>query len=102
MKRCVHGCARVHAGVDTCYRRTARHLAPSTGLLRRPSDPVIVVPQDYYRRYKVCLKHASSPMVMLRGIPQRFCQQCGTFHPIGEFDADKRCVSPAHLLTRLA
>ena len=50
-------------------------------------------PQDYYRRYKVCLKHASSPMVMLRGIPQRFCQQCGTFHPIGEFDADKRCCS---------
>ena len=54
--------------------------------------------QDYYRRYKVCLKHASSPMVMLRGIPQRFCQQCGTFHPIGEFDADKRCASGLSLL----
>ena len=31
-------------------------------------------------------------MVMLRGLPQRFCQQCGTFHPISEFDADKRCA----------
>lgn len=51
--------------------------------------------QDYYRRYKVCLKHATSPEVTVRDISQRFCQQCGTFHPVSEFDADKRCALSA-------
>ena len=64
------------------------------------APPICACSQDYYRRYKVCLKHASSPVVMLRGLPQRFCQQCGTFHPISEFDADKRCASAAPTVRR--
>ena len=34
---------------------------------------------------------------MKEGIPQRFCQQCGRFHHLDEFDGDKRscrCVRP--------
>lgn len=48
--------------------------------------------QDYYRRYKVCQAHASDPCVVVRGVQSRFCQQCGTFHEVSEFDLDKRCV----------
>ena len=46
--------------------------------------------KDYYRRYKVCQAHASDPCVIVRGSQQRFCQQCGTFHGVSEFDLDKR------------
>ncbi len=52
--------------------------------------------KDYYRRYKVCQAHASDPCVVVRGAQQRFCQQCGTFHAVSEFDLDKRCA-PASL-----
>lgn len=50
----------------------------------------LVDEKDYYRRYKVCHTHATQPAVMVRGVQQRFCQQCGTFHTIGDFDQDKR------------
>lgn len=52
----------------------------------------LVDEKDYYRRYKVCHAHAVEPSVMVRGAAQRFCQQCGTFHAITDFDQDKRCV----------
>lgn len=30
----------------------------------------------YYSRHKVCCMHSKSPMVIVGGLEQRFCQQC--------------------------
>lgn len=30
----------------------------------------------YYSRHKVCGMHSKSPMVIVAGLEQRFCQQC--------------------------
>ncbi|ONK54852.1 uncharacterized protein A4U43_UnF10520 [Asparagus officinalis] len=44
----------------------------------------------YYGRHKVCGMHSKSPMVLVAGLEQRFCQQCSRFHQLPEFDQDKR------------
>ncbi|KAK1367454.1 squamosa promoter-binding-like protein 9 [Heracleum sosnowskyi] len=46
--------------------------------------------KSYYSRHKVCGKHSKSPMVVVSGIQQRFCQQCSRFHQLPEFDQEKR------------
>lgn len=33
----------------------------------------------YYCRHKVCGLHSKSPMVIVAGLQQRFCQQCSRF-----------------------
>uniref|UniRef100_A0A0E0MFM6 SBP-type domain-containing protein n=1 Tax=Oryza punctata TaxID=4537 RepID=A0A0E0MFM6_ORYPU len=32
--------------------------------------------RDYHRRHKVCEAHAKTPVVVVAGQEQRFCQQC--------------------------
>ncbi|KAL8138173.1 hypothetical protein V2J09_004174 [Rumex salicifolius] len=44
----------------------------------------------YHRRHKVCEFHAKAPLVILSGLPQRFCQQCSKFEEVAEFDDTKR------------
>ncbi|KAK9725707.1 hypothetical protein RND81_05G163800 [Saponaria officinalis] len=44
----------------------------------------------YYSRHKVCGMHSKSPLVVVSGIQQRFCQQCSRFHQLAEFDQGKR------------
>ncbi|QCE05203.1 Transcription factor [Vigna unguiculata] len=44
----------------------------------------------YYSRHKVCAMHSKSPMVIVAGLEQRFCQQCSRFHLLSEFDQGKR------------
>ncbi|KAJ0965082.1 hypothetical protein J5N97_026220 [Dioscorea zingiberensis] len=44
----------------------------------------------YYSRHKVCGMHSKSPMVIVAGLEQRFCQQCSRFHLLPEFDQGKR------------
>ncbi|KAH6825807.1 hypothetical protein C2S53_008012 [Perilla frutescens var. hirtella] len=44
----------------------------------------------YYCRHKVCGVHSKSPMVIVAGLEQRFCQQCSRFHQLPEFDQGKR------------
>ncbi|XP_039130354.1 squamosa promoter-binding-like protein 17 [Dioscorea cayenensis subsp. rotundata] len=44
----------------------------------------------YYSRHKVCGMHSKSPMVIVAGLEQRFCQQCSRFHQLPEFDQGKR------------
>nr|AGI62053.1 SQUAMOSA promoter-binding-like 5 [Erycina pusilla] len=46
----------------------------------------------YYSRHKVCGMHSKSPMVIVSGLEQRFCQQCSRFrfHLLKEFDQGKR------------
>ncbi|WOL17955.1 squamosa promoter-binding-like protein 16 [Canna indica] len=46
--------------------------------------------RDYHRRHKVCEVHSKTPVVMVRGQEQRFCQQCSRFHLLVEFDEVKR------------
>eukprot|EP00898_Chlorokybus_atmophyticus_P008419 jgi/Chlat1/8579/Chrsp82S07966 len=46
--------------------------------------------KDYYRRHRVCDRHATEPAVLTNGSMQRFCQQCSRFHALVEFDGDKK------------
>ncbi|EFN59367.1 hypothetical protein CHLNCDRAFT_19177, partial [Chlorella variabilis] len=42
------------------------------------------------QRYRVCEKDALAEAVLQDGQLQRFCQQCGRFHPLSFFDATMR------------
>lgn len=46
--------------------------------------------KEYHSRYKICEAHLKASLVIKDGRPQRFCQQCGKFHDIAEFDGEKR------------
>ncbi|MQM13218.1 hypothetical protein Taro_046142 [Colocasia esculenta] len=46
--------------------------------------------REYHRRHKVCEVHSKTPVVMVHGQEQRFCQQCSRFHLLVEFDEGKR------------
>ncbi|XP_055823771.1 squamosa promoter-binding protein 1-like [Solanum dulcamara] len=46
--------------------------------------------KQYHKRHKVCEYHAKSHVVVVAGLPQRFCQQCSRFHELTEFDESKR------------
>ncbi|KAI4331007.1 hypothetical protein MLD38_029239 [Melastoma candidum] len=46
--------------------------------------------KDYHRRHKVCEIHSKASKALVRGILQRFCQQCSRFHALQEFDEGKR------------
>ncbi|CAL9753944.1 unnamed protein product [Musa acuminata subsp. burmannicoides] len=46
--------------------------------------------REYHRRHKVCEAHSKTPVVMVGGREQRFCQQCSRFHLLVEFDEVKR------------
>lgn len=45
---------------------------------------------EYNRKYWVCAAHAHANSVLLNGCEVRFCQQCGRFHPMGEFGEGRR------------
>lgn len=49
--------------------------------------------KEYYQRYRICEEHLKLSSLLKDGVPQRFCQQCGRFHLVSEFDGDKRWVS---------
>lgn len=46
--------------------------------------------REYHRRHRVCERHSKTPVVIIGGREQRFCQQCSRFHSLGEFDEVKR------------
>ena len=46
--------------------------------------------KEYHNRYKICQYHLKIPSIIREGNKQRFCQQCGRFHNLNEFDGDKR------------
>ncbi len=48
----------------------------------------LLVPQVFTRR--VCSTAVQVPSIMRDGVLQRFCQQCGRFHHLSEFDGAKR------------
>ena len=45
---------------------------------------------EYYQRYRICKEHLRTAALLVDGVPQRFCQQCGKFHDLDAFDGDKR------------
>ncbi|WOL03341.1 hypothetical protein Cni_G12061 [Canna indica] len=46
--------------------------------------------KGYHRRHRVCLRCASASAVVLDGGSKRYCQQCGKFHMLSDFDEGKR------------
>eukprot|EP00252_Welwitschia_mirabilis_P005426 TRINITY_DN15905_c0_g1_i1.p1 TRINITY_DN15905_c0_g1~~TRINITY_DN15905_c0_g1_i1.p1 ORF type:complete len:875 (-),score=133.42 TRINITY_DN15905_c0_g1_i1:322-2946(-) len=46
--------------------------------------------KGYHRRHRVCLSCANAPTVTLGNVLQRYCQQCGKFHVLPDFDEGKR------------
>jgi len=45
---------------------------------------------SFCRRYRICPYHAGLPGMILGGKIVRFCQQCGRFQPIGDFEGNKK------------
>ncbi|KAK7303179.1 hypothetical protein RJT34_14081 [Clitoria ternatea] len=46
--------------------------------------------KGYHRRHRVCLRCANAATVSLHGEAKRYCQQCGKFHVLSDFDEGKR------------
>ncbi|PRQ39023.1 putative transcription factor SBP family [Rosa chinensis] len=46
--------------------------------------------KGYHRRHRVCLACANATTVVLGGETKRYCQQCGKFHVLSDFDEGKR------------
>lgn len=44
----------------------------------------------YSQRYKVCEYHLKVDCIMRNGVRSRFCQQCGRYQPLEDFDDTKR------------
>ncbi|KAK4795650.1 hypothetical protein SAY86_027976 [Trapa natans] len=46
--------------------------------------------KGYHRRHRVCLCCANATSVIMDGETKRYCQQCGKFHILSDFDEGKR------------
>ncbi|CAN0856058.1 Squamosa promoter-binding-like protein 7 [Linum grandiflorum] len=46
--------------------------------------------KGYHRRHRVCLQCANATAVQIDGETKRYCQQCGKFHLLPDFDEGKR------------
>ncbi|KAH6816544.1 hypothetical protein C2S51_021364 [Perilla frutescens var. frutescens] len=46
--------------------------------------------KGYHKRHRVCLNCAHAAAVVLDGESKRYCQQCGKFHLLSNFDEGKR------------
>ncbi|KNA24900.1 hypothetical protein SOVF_011410 [Spinacia oleracea] len=46
--------------------------------------------KGYHRRHRVCLVCANASSVLIDGQSKRYCQQCGKFHVLSDFDEGKR------------
>ncbi|KAE8736012.1 Squamosa promoter-binding-like protein 7 [Hibiscus syriacus] len=46
--------------------------------------------KGYHRRRRICLRCANSSTVLIDGETKRYCQQCGKFHLLSDFDEGKR------------
>ncbi|KAG2440884.1 hypothetical protein HXX76_003738 [Chlamydomonas incerta] len=48
----------------------------------------------YYIRMRVCEKHLHAPAVLVNGTISRFCQQCGKWQAVTEFEGSKKsCIA---------
>ncbi|KAK3011371.1 hypothetical protein RJ639_012080 [Escallonia herrerae] len=73
--------------------RTARATAAAMGKARCQvpgCEADISELKGYHRRHRVCLSCANASAVVLEGENKRYCQQCGKFHILSDFDEGKR------------
>eukprot|EP00897_Mesotaenium_endlicherianum_P009463 jgi/Mesen1/8545/ME000484S07938 len=50
----------------------------------------LTVLKGYHKRHRVCEEHARVSTIFHDGKVQRYCQQCGRFHVLADFDEGKR------------
>ncbi|PSS33929.1 Squamosa promoter-binding-like protein [Actinidia chinensis var. chinensis] len=71
--------------------RTARAVAGTVSRCQVPAcEADISELKGYHRRHRVCLRCANATVVVLDGQKKRYCQQCGKFHILSDFDEGKR------------
>jgi len=46
--------------------------------------------KTYYKRYRICTAHCNMKSMVIQGRRQRFCQQCGRFHDVTEFEGSRK------------
>ncbi|KAK4266467.1 hypothetical protein QN277_027383 [Acacia crassicarpa] len=74
-------------------KKRARTVRASAGIARCQvpgCEADISELKGYHRRHRVCLRCANASTVMLDGEAKRYCQQCGKFHILSDFDEGKR------------
>lgn len=74
-------------------KKRPRKAAVGGGLLRCqvPGCEVDITElKGYHKRHRVCLRCATASSVVLDGGEKRYCQQCGKFHILPDFDEGKR------------
>lgn len=79
---------------------TKRGIAPLTTLREQTplaASPVVDEPPislapspPHPQRYRICPHHMGLHSIVLNGSTSRFCQQCGRFQPVEDFDDDKK------------
>ncbi|CAI9118680.1 OLC1v1020278C1 [Oldenlandia corymbosa var. corymbosa] len=71
--------------------RTVRLPAGSPARCQVPGCEVDISElKGYHKRHRVCLGCANASSVVLDGQSKRYCQQCGKFHVLSDFDEGKR------------
>ncbi|XP_074589830.1 squamosa promoter-binding-like protein 9 [Curcuma longa] len=74
-------------------RKRARSGGASTSVVRCQvpgCEADISELKGYHKRHRVCLECANASSVELNGEQKRYCQQCGKFHVLANFDEGKR------------
>ena len=44
----------------------------------------------YFKRYRICREHMRMPAILMDNVQQRFCQQCGRFQKLNQFEGSRR------------
>ncbi|XP_062108519.1 squamosa promoter-binding-like protein 7 [Humulus lupulus] len=74
-------------------KKRARTVRASSGVARcQVPDCGVDIKElkGYHRRHRVCLRCANATTVTIDGETKRYCQQCGKFHVLADFDEGKR------------
>ncbi|KAG2435247.1 hypothetical protein HXX76_007325 [Chlamydomonas incerta] len=65
---------------------------PEVACLVKGCNADLTTSKAYYRRFRICEAHMKSMSLSIEGRSCRFCQQCGKFHLVEEFDgANRNC-----------
>eukprot|EP00775_Hariotina_reticulata_P011439 gene11439-11585_t len=71
--------------------KNGRRSVPKSQIVCKVDDchQVLSSSKAYYQRHRVCAAHLAAMSAVVDAVECRFCQQCGKFQPLEEFDADK-------------
>lgn len=50
----------------------------------------LVNAKAYYKRYRICPEHCNMECLVIEGQRLRFCQQCGSFHDLRDFEGRRK------------